>query len=55
VKEGYDQARALRPALIVEKLPGAKETYVGRPENGCKGCLVSALYVSNIGFAVSQN
>jgi len=46
---GYVQTRALRPVLILEKLSSAGETQVGRPENGCRGCVVS-------GFCcVSQN
>jgi len=31
-KMGYDQARALGPALILEKLSSAGETEEGRPE-----------------------
>ena len=54
-KKGYDQARALGPVLILEKLSSAGETQAGRPENGCRGCVVSDLDASYIGFAVSQN
>jgi len=38
----YDQASALGPVLILEKLSSTGETLSGRPANGYRGCTVSA-------------